>query len=431
MSKSSVTASKIWKHFMSDSLYRNSIFLMSNTAASAVLSFGFWVIAARIYSTSIIGIISAAIAASSLLAALSFFGFDYALIKFIPGSKHAAARTHTGLTVAAAAAFISSVIYLLLVPSLVPKLHFLVSSPYWILGFIILVIATVWNTLTNSIFVAHRITQYTLLATIIFGLIRFPLFYILPARTLGNLFFIQASALTVGVGLCFLFLRKAINYRYNMLINKKELRFMSAYAFKTYLSNVSGGLPALILPTIILKILGSEPAAYFYIANLLSGLLYVIPNATGQSLLAEGNWDSSNLTQLLIKAAKLIGGLVIVAVILVTVFGWFILDAFGKSYAHNGYLLLILLSVTTIPKVASYLFSTVFRIHDRMNPILLVATIGTVIQLAVSIIGMKITNNLATLGIGAIACEIFVASSYTYLYVKYQKAGAFDVKRLS
>jgi O-antigen/teichoic acid export membrane protein len=411
---------RIHSHLMQDSLYRNSLYLIANAALSSIFGFGFWAIAAHIYSTTTIGIVSTIIAASTLIATMSFVGFDYALIKFIPGSNAANKRTHTGLTATASIAVALSVVYLFVIPVFVAKLSFLSSSPAWAIGFVLLVVVTVWNTLTNSIFIAHRITQYALIAGIGMGIIRLPLLYLLRSHGIGGLFLILLSTLSLAVVLCFGFLRRYANYSFRLSIDNAELRHMGSYATATYLSNIIGGLPALVLPIIILKMIGSKYAAYFYIASMIGSLLYIIPYATGQSLFAEGNWDAANLNHMLWRAARLMSVLVISAVICVIALGWTILGVFGKHYQRSGYILLILLALTGIPKIASYLFSTVLRVHNRIGSIIIIATIGTVIQLAVSIIGLKVYKSLAVLGVASILCEIFVATSYTILFLRHK-----------
>ena len=47
---------KLFKKIMSDSLYKNSIYLMVSTGIMAVFGFVFWMIASRLYSTVDIGL---------------------------------------------------------------------------------------------------------------------------------------------------------------------------------------------------------------------------------------------------------------------------------------------------------------------------------------------------------------------------------------
>ncbi|HTB48983.1 MAG TPA: oligosaccharide flippase family protein [Verrucomicrobiae bacterium] len=415
---------KTYRHFMHDSLYRNSIFLIANTAALAAFSLGFWAFAARTYSASDVGIVSAIITAVGLLATLSFFGFDYALIKFIPGSNRAESRTHTALNFTAILSVLSSIVYLALIPILIPKLGFLTSSLWWMLAFGILVIATTWNTITNSIFIAHRRTQYILIASIVFGVIRLPLLYFMKSYGYNGLLISQIIAMVFGVGLCFIFMRAQIGYKYRVNLSKKDLRRMGSYTFGTYVSNVSGGLPTAVLPTMILRILGGPSAAYYYIASMFPGLIYIVLTATSQSFFAEAASDGKQLDQSLRKTARLMCPLVFVGVAALTISGWELLSIFGKAYAERGYWMLFFFSITALPKIASYLFSTVLRVHGRIKPVVIVATIGTVIQISASYIGMRITTNLVTLGVAALLCEVFVACSYTGLFFYYKKHSA-------
>src|SRR5664279_5323018 len=49
------TLSKIYAHFASDSLYRNSIYLMASTGIMAFFGFFFWIINARLYKPEQVG----------------------------------------------------------------------------------------------------------------------------------------------------------------------------------------------------------------------------------------------------------------------------------------------------------------------------------------------------------------------------------------
>ena len=68
------------------SLYRNAVYLMINSGVFAITGFFFWMAAARLYPTEAVGLASAAIVASGLLALLSTLGLDCGLIRFLPWS---------------------------------------------------------------------------------------------------------------------------------------------------------------------------------------------------------------------------------------------------------------------------------------------------------------------------------------------------------
>jgi len=73
---------KIWipknqeelKKHLSDPLFKNAYFLMFSSLTSAGSGFFFWLIAARFYSTTDIGLASAMISAMGLISMLSLLG---------------------------------------------------------------------------------------------------------------------------------------------------------------------------------------------------------------------------------------------------------------------------------------------------------------------------------------------------------------------
>lgn len=407
---------------MSDSLYRNSIYLIANTAVPAALTFGFWAVATNLYSSATVGLFVTVISSATLIASMSLMGFDYSLIQFIPGATKAQNRINTGLTISAGMSLVLGMLFLFGLNSISDKLLFLSSSATWVIGFLLLLLLMVWNVLTTSVFIAYRITQYALIASIVLGLSRFPLMLLLHGEGLSGLFLTQVVSLALCVAICFVYLYQKERYSLKIAIDKKELKHMSSYSAYTYFANVTGALPGLILPLILLKLVGPSAAAFFYIANLIAGFLYLIPNATSRSLFAEGNWDRSNLNGMLWKSAKLIIMLVLVGIALVVLLGWLTLGLFGTEYQSKAYVLLVLLSLTAIPKIASYIFSTYMRIEQHMLAVLVVATIGTIIQLGISIVGLRHTDNLWVLGFAAMVCEIFVAAAYTFLYYRFSSA---------
>jgi O-antigen/teichoic acid export membrane protein len=179
----------IYRHFMHDSLYRNSIFLLSNTVILALFGFLFWSLAARQYEASTVGVVSSIVSASSLIASISLLGFDYAFIKYLPHSKNAHIRINTGLTISAIVSILSTILFIILIPRIIPELDFLYRSYLWlwILSLFSLMVLSTWNILTNAIFIAFRIAQFALITSIVLGLIRVSLLILLNDDSINSL----------------------------------------------------------------------------------------------------------------------------------------------------------------------------------------------------------------------------------------------------
>ena len=81
---------------------------------------------------------------------------------------------------------------------------------------------------------------------------------------------------------------------------------------------------------------------------MIASLLYIIPMATSQSLFAEGSYSETELKVYLKKAIKIISIIIIPAIIVTSLFGNYILLAFGKKYSNEGFILLKFLSISGI-----------------------------------------------------------------------------------
>jgi O-antigen/teichoic acid export membrane protein len=73
--------------FFRDPLYRNSLFIMSNTGLVALFNYVFWLLAGKVTSPGHVGLATAAISASMMIAAISRLGMDDSITRFLPQSK--------------------------------------------------------------------------------------------------------------------------------------------------------------------------------------------------------------------------------------------------------------------------------------------------------------------------------------------------------
>ena len=77
----------------SDSLVRNSLYLMASTVVTAGLGYVFWVIAAHAFTRQEVGIGSAIISLCGTMALLTYLGSQAILIERLPGSECSSAWT--------------------------------------------------------------------------------------------------------------------------------------------------------------------------------------------------------------------------------------------------------------------------------------------------------------------------------------------------
>ena len=78
---------RLWNHFCTDSLFRNSVYLIISTGVMAGLGFFFWIIVARLYPTEQIGLATTMISIMGLITSFSLLGINIGIIRYLPKAK--------------------------------------------------------------------------------------------------------------------------------------------------------------------------------------------------------------------------------------------------------------------------------------------------------------------------------------------------------
>lgn len=399
------------RHRLKEPLYKNSFFLLLNSGTSSILGFVFWILAARFYSPSQVGVISALVAAIMLLATFSRLGFDMGVIRFLSTTEDKAGMINACLTITGLASLTLSVIYVAGLDFWSPALSFIHTDMLFLVSFIVFTVVFALTTMLNPVFIAFRRAEFSLYQNIVGGVSK----VILPvlmvfAGTIGLLF-------SWGVGLClavalslFLFLpRLEPGYRPLPRIKKNIVRDMLHFSFMNYVSGVLHGVPMYILPLLVINILGAETTAYFRIAWAISSFLFfVIPTTVCTSLFAEGSYNRGELRRNTVRAASLMLVLIIPGMALLLIFGDKILLLFGAAYSENGLAVLRVLVLSGVPVILTRLYISIRTVQMRMKSVILVVALNAVLVLGL-IYALITPFGLIGVGIGWTVTQTVVA----------------------
>ncbi len=260
---------QIYKHIMTDSLYRNSMFSMTSTFILSGLGFVFWIIIAHLYKTENVGIATTLISIMTLLSSFTILGLDSSLTRYLPKSANKNELINSSFVIVTIATLLSSVIFFLGLHIFSPQLLFLRSNVFFVLFFIIFTIFFSLNTLVDSIFMAFRAAGNILIKDIIISILKLVLLFALIAFGSFGIFASTASALTLGVfaGLVILYFK--FNFRSSISVNISLIKEISIYSLANYMAIFMLNMPSLVLSIIILNILSAKYAAYYYIASMI------------------------------------------------------------------------------------------------------------------------------------------------------------------
>lgn len=407
---------QVYRHFMTDSLYRNSIYLILSTAVQAFLGFFFWIIVARLYDPENVGIATTLISVTTLISGFSIFGFNVGLVRFLPTSKKRNEIISSCFFITAFATIILSFIFVIGIEFFSPKLLFLRNSALYMMLFIIFTATLSVNTVVESIFIAFRSAKFTLIKNIILSITKviLPVFLIFFSAfgiyaSVGIANFI-AFLLSIGI------LISRFRYQHKFSLDIPDIKKLTSYSFRNYIAGILGGLPQTVLPVMIINKIGAKESAYFYIAMMIANLIYTIPLATTQSLFAEISNFEEGLKTHIIKAIKIISLILFITIFLFLILGKYILYSFGKSYSLEALPLLQLLIISSFFISINNITGTYLKVKNKVNELIIIAILNSLVILFLSAYFIKM--GLLGIGLAWFIGQIIVVLIHIYFILR-------------
>lgn len=388
------------RHYITASLYRNSLFLIANTVFTTGLGFFFWMVVARFYTTYEVGAGSAIISAVYFLALLSTLGLDVAIIRFLPKAQKPRELINACLTITGIVALVIGGIFLAGLGLWAPKLIFVRERVVFALAFLAFAIGWTASGIIGSVFVAKRRTEFNLAKNTIFSLLKIPLPILMVI--FFHAFGIVSSwgiaiAIAVIVSLFIFLPRLQKSYRPLPSLNLNVVKNIWNYSVGNYFVSILAATPSFILPIMIVRILPVEQNAYFYVAWTIAAIPFSVTGAVSQSLFAEGSHFEDELSTNTRRALRFALVLLIPTVILLVVLGKWLLLAFGSSYSSNALTLLWILGGSSIFVGINSVYYTVLLVRHRIRELLVLRGLITLVVLVASAFAMR---EIGIVGIG-------------------------------
>ena len=356
---------KLIKLIVKEDLYNNSLWLIADSVILTIFGFFFWTINARLFSSEQIGIASALIVTAELLVAISMLGFDIAIIRYITNMSKKNLIINSCFSLAGITAFLISIIFVLNIGFFSPKLSLLENNIFGVL-FVIFVVFNILFELMGAVFIGLRKSKFTFILDAIFSIVKliFPfVFVFLGAFGIFSSWMISII-ISLVVGLIFFDL--ALKFE----IHKETIKKMFKFSIANYLSNLLSRAPSLLLPLLIANLINPVTTAYFYIAWMITSVLFIIPSSISKSLLAQGNMSKKSLRNNVKKSIYFTFLLLIPAVIIMVFSSKYLLLLFGSEYSINAFRLLQILALSSIPYAVVVIYTTIKNVKHEINVVL-------------------------------------------------------------
>src|SRR6266849_6569428 len=333
-------ARSLVRRLRSDSLLRNSIYIMATGVATSAFGYIYWIVAAHIYSAYDVGLASALISVMTLTSALSNLGIGSALVQMLPRRETGYAWSLTlnaGLVTGTLAGLLAGAIVVVTLP--------LLSSQFAIVGhhagYILALVAGV-PLITLSVLLAQADPLGIFSSWVLAGAV----------TLIGGLLLVSR----LGRAYC-LALRGMVGQVRSMLSSLAGHHFI----------NLGGMVPMFLLPVFVTMRLSATDNAYFYTAMRLGDFFFMGSSAVAVSLFAEGSHVADDLQRKVRSSAVIIGILLCPAMLICFLGGRYIMLLFGPDYAQHGLPLLMILTIAAVPDAVTNVYVSVLRVHGRLR----------------------------------------------------------------
>lgn len=380
-----IATKKVWTHFKTDSLFRNSTYLILSTGVQSALGFFFWILCSKLYTPHDIGLATSMIAASNLILSTSMLGFSNVIIRYLPTSTQPNHQISNAFIITGIAGTLTTTIFL--------SWAYITNNPILdttehpilpILIFFSFVLFTVISTLSDSIFVAYREARYVFYKSTLSSILKL----FLPLLTMGVGFLgivgSITSAVVTSASLGLFWLVTRFRFRPIWRVDSKNLSTTKNFATGNYIANLFGMLPSTLIPLIVVSRLNPQEAAFLYMPMAIIALLNIVPGATAQSLFAEISKDEESLFRNLTKALRNLFFILLPSVLFILFFGTFILGFFGPLYAEHGTRTLQILAIASLFGALNYFGDTLLNIKKMMRPYIAMNAINAALIVCLS-----------------------------------------------
>lgn len=357
------------KRQWSDPLSRGGLALLINTGLSGVLGFGYWIVAARLFTTYAVGVAGALVAATTLFSGIGQLNLSGMLMRFLPEAGGKSRR----LVLAAYACAAGSSALLALISLLGIKTFASPSSPLRLgavqsAALVLAAAAMAIFTIEDNVLVGLRRAVWVPVENGAFGAAKIAtLFMLAPVGTAFALFgaWMIPLALTIPVISAILFARflplasrPKQTRRLGPETRSSIIRFASGDAIGGIFTQAS----IYLLPILITVSLGPSINALFFTSFLFSSTIDQVAANYASPLTVEGAHDPARITILIRQALRHIFAIILpVVAILVIICPW-LLRAFGDKYVKATPLLIMLL-IACLPKAISTVYYSYCRLQ--------------------------------------------------------------------
>ncbi len=362
----------------------NSLALIVARILSSGLGFFTWLVAARLYAQSEVGLSSGVVSAMMLCVQVALLGIGSAFIKLYPTYREDPVELlHTSLSVVTATSLLGAGVFLVAASAIFHELSLVGSTASYTLLFLGLTLFGTLNVLLDNISIVLRRGYQVLVRNALFGVIAVVAVAVMPL-----VFHAESSQAIVvawvlsGFAACVLGLVQlwlsVSHYIYRPRINLDITHHLFQIGMPNYILTITERAPAWIMPIMVTELLSPTDNAHWYTVWMMAWVVLIIPISVGQNLFAEASHHPETLdktTRQSIRSSLIIGSIAMIGAIIMAPF---VLRLLGHDYARAGVAPLRILALSIWPVTFIQVYYAVCRAQHRLREASLVGLLNAV-----------------------------------------------------
>ncbi|MEU7617691.1 hypothetical protein AB0B27_16595 [Micromonospora rifamycinica] len=388
-------------------LLRTAFALMSSTVASAALGFVFWLVAARWFPPERVGWAAAAISSMALLAGLAQLNLTSLFARFLPA---AGARSRRLILAGYAASAAMAVLLTAGFLGLGLLSGVIGSQPVEVLAFVAAVVASAIFFIQDGVLAALRRPGLVPVKNVLASAGKLALLPLLAgtAAGYGLLLAWTVPMLVTMLAVNWWILTRLAPAQRTATSPRLARREMFSFASAEYVNGTINNTLAFLPPVLVVSLLGPVPSAYFHLPWVIGVAGTTVLWNVVTSFVVQASSDGEGRIRAHIDRAVLLVALVTgLAMVTLVAAATPLLGLLGPDYAANGADALRLIGLSLPFTGVVLLYAAFAMMEKRMWRMVLVQSIGAVICLGGTVLG------LPRFGIAAPALALLVGQAVT------------------
>jgi O-antigen/teichoic acid export membrane protein len=404
------------------SMLQSSLALVAAKTANMGLGFVFWVIAARFFPPSTVGLTAAAVSGMMLCTQIGLFGLGSSFITEFP--RHRDDPTNllsTTFSLVSGASLLVGFVFLLVASVWFEHLRVISVTPLYAALFLLMVVLGTNGILFDQISAALRRGEQALTRNLISQGVTLShmvaIGLLLPGAGPMMIFstWVTGGVATCGYG-AFQLVRSlstsGVRPRIDRVLARRQIRV----GVPNHLLTLFERAPGFILPIVVTELLSSATNAYWYAAWMMAWVVYMMPIQIGMTLFAELSNHPDALWRLVrhgIRSSLVIGSACAVGAAIAA--PW-ILGILGPDYAAAATAPLRVLLIVTLPFTFVQAYFAVARATGRLREALVAGGVSSVAGIALAA-AAGISYGLTAMAAAWMVVQ-FIAGGYAFFRLR-------------